>query len=131
MEEEERWALGPAVAAVSRGQDCIVVRLSGVLTAHSYEQLHKRLASERCARRVIEIPDAVIFAVTCKSAVEAALRGTRANQVGIEHVIMISVSTWRLPWAVRHCALMAEEGLLRVVTAMPERTHGRALAASA
>lgn len=112
MDTHEVWALGSASAAVERKHD-VQVTLSGIVTARAYEDLHLRMSREK-GRIWLTIDDAALLTMTCKSAAEAAVRGTSAVRVGPANVIVIRVGSWRQSWAVDHCAWLASEGLFRV-----------------
>jgi hypothetical protein len=114
MIEQEKWALGSARATVNRCRTGARITLTGIVTARAYEELHARLATEPPGRLVLIVDDSAVFVVTCKSAVEAAVRGTPAARIGAAHAVFICVPPWRVPWALLHCVLMAEEGLIRV-----------------
>ena len=67
-------------------------------------------------RLVLDIHDSAILALSCESAVAAAMRGAPASHVGVGYAITLKVSPWRLAWTLHLCVLMAAEGLLRVVS---------------
>lgn len=125
MNEQEEWRLCGATVAVEREGGAVKMVLCGVVTPGAYELLHARLAQERCQRRTLEIDDSALLVMTCRSAVEAAVRGTPALHTGVEHMVVLIVRPQRLFWALQHAALMAAEGLLRVVMA-----EGRAVASA-
>lgn len=100
----ERWTLGTATGWASRNGSQLTVRVAGVVTPGAYEALHRRLARHRARHRVLQLGDEALLAVTSRSAVEAALRGTPANQVGLDHAVLIAVPGRRLRWALHHCA---------------------------
>lgn len=105
---EERWPLGSAaLAIVTRGERVLRVRLQGVITAMAFEAVHLRLAGERAGRRELVLDHDALVVVTCRSAVEAALRGTPAGRGDVLHVVVPST---KLPWAEKFCRLMAEAG---------------------
>ena len=110
MGEKETWSLGTALAIIERGADRLRVRLQGVVTAMVYEALHLRLAKEARARCELVLDHDALLVMTCRSAVEAALRGTPA---GHDRMVHLLVPSNRLEWALRHALLMTREGQRR------------------
>ena len=108
--EQEQWPLGSALAIVHRSAKTLRVRLQGVVTAMVFEALHMRLSAERIERRELVFDHDALMAVTCRSAVEAALRGTPADD-GLVHV---GVPCTKLAWALEYCLLMTRAGQQRV-----------------
>lgn len=108
--EEEHWPLGSALAIVHRGAQTLRVRLQGVVTTMVFEAVHLRLAAERAARRELVLDHDAMMVLTCRSAVEAAARGSRHDD-GIMH---IGVPCTKLLWAHQFCLLMTRAGQLRV-----------------
>lgn len=107
---EERWPLGStALAIVTRSERAVRVRLQGVITAMAFEAVHLRLAGERAARRELVLDHDALVVVTCRSAVEAALRGTSAGRGDMLHVV---VPYTKLAWAEKFSRLMSEAGQL-------------------
>jgi hypothetical protein len=108
--EQQRWNLGPAAAEVFRMPTGTMVDVRGVVTASAFEGLHMRLALEPPGvEQWIVLGWSALLAVTNKSAVEAALRGSRPGQ---PHAIVV-VPGARLKWAKHHCLLMSGNGVSR------------------
>lgn len=110
--DNEEWSLGCATATVNRDARKVTISLRGLVTAPGYEALHLRLARERALERVLVLGREALIVMTCRSAVEAAVRGTPARHSA--GMTMIGVPRHRLEWALRHCLLMTREGLYRV-----------------
>lgn len=108
--EVEHWPLGSALAIVHRSAQTLRVRLQGVVTAMVFEALHLRLGRERAARRELVIDHDALVVTTCRSAVDAALRGTAADD-GLVH---LGVPCTKLAWALEYCLLMTRAGQQRV-----------------
>ena len=111
MGDEEQWSLGTAVAIVNRSTQTLRVRLQGVVTAMVFEALLQRLAGERAVRRELVLDHDAMLVMTCRSAVDAALRGTPAD--GAE-MLYVGVPCTKLAWALEHCLLMTREGQPRL-----------------
>lgn len=110
----ETWALGSATASIKRSRSLTRVVLRGIVTARSFEDLHLQMARESDGRRrVLVLGRDALLTMTNQSAVEAAVRGTPATHVGAAYGIFIEVPPWRMPWALRHCALLCAQGLPR------------------
>lgn len=108
--EVEHWPLGSALAIVHRGAQTLRVRLQGVVTTMVFEAVHLRLAAERTARRELVLDHDAMMVLTCRSAAEAAVRGSRPDD-GLVHV---GVPCTKLLWAHEFCWLMTREGRQRV-----------------
>lgn len=108
---EEQWALGSAIALVQRHRATVRVRLQGVVTAMVFEMVHLRLAREQANRRELVIDHDALLVLTCRSAVEAALRGTPSGAQGLVHV---GVPCTKLGWALEFSLLMTRAGQPRV-----------------
>lgn len=104
--EEEKWPLGSALAIVYRSAQTLRVRLQGVVTAMVFEAVHLRLAGERAGRIELVLDHDAMMVLTCRSAVEASLRGTCAHD-GLLH---IGVPCTKLAWALEYCLLMTRAG---------------------
>lgn len=129
MIEEETWSLGPASATVKRGRSGTRIALRGIVTARVFEDVHLRLAREPAGRRrVLAIGSDALLALTNQSAAEAVVRGTPATHVGAEYGVFIEVPPWRVPWALKHCAMLCAQGLPRVTRV--DRRSATAAAAS-
>ena len=111
MSDKELWHLGSALAIVHRSAQTLQVRLQGVVTAMAFEAVHLRLASERATRRDLVIDHDAMMVLTCRSAAEAALRG---SAIGPAELLHIGVPCTKLAWALEHCLLMTHEGQPRV-----------------
>lgn len=108
--EHEQWPLGSALAIVHRSAQTLRVRLQGVITAMAFEALHLRLSGERTDRRELVLDHDAMMVLTCRSAVEAALRGSRAD----DRLVYVGVPCTKLVWALEFCLLMTREGQQRV-----------------
>jgi len=109
--EQEQWPLGTALAIVHRNAHTLRVRLQGVVTAMVLEALHLRLAAERFDRRELVFDHDAMMALTCRSAVEATLRG---SAIGDSDLVHVGVPCTKLAWALQYCLLMTREGQPRV-----------------
>ncbi len=118
MKQQHTWSLGTALAIIDRGNGALRVRVQGVVTAMAFEALHLRLATESATRRELLLDHDALLVMTCRSAVDAALRGTPAGHGGLVHV---GVPLTRLAWALEHCLLMTRQGQPRMAFALDRR----------
>lgn len=92
-------------------------KLHGVVTAPDLEAVHLRLAARTAAIIRIDIDPDALLAVTARSAVEAAIRGTPARLASRRGVI--GVCQRRHDWACVVAQLLTDAGLPRSVVLAP------------
>lgn len=115
--EETIWPLGgTACAIVTRRGKTLRTRLQGVVTAPVYEALHRRLAGEHAPFRELVLDHDALQVVTCRSAVEAAMRGTPKGARKREHPTVVLVPLTKLAWGLEFALLMTRAGLLHAAS---------------
>lgn len=111
-EEQEVWRLGTANAIVTRRGETLRTRVQGVVTAAVYESLNLRLAAEPAPFRELVLDHDALHVVTCRSAAEAAVRGSPRSARGRPLPTLVLVPLTRLAWGLEFALLMTRAGLL-------------------